>query len=652
MPNQMPKVLLCGFQSFAAQGLAQQLHESGCVVDGFARRKTTPISGLRQQVSGHICNLSENVEFDESYDIVVNYLLLKNESIEENKQYLKQLLDFCVLKRVKHLIHISSVSVYPGSLVDIDESSPIETEPNAKGAYGALKVASDNFLLQNVPEAICLSLVRPGFILGEGLVDPIVGMALRTPFNRLFVIGNRKNVVPITTREILNRAISELVRKEPTKAASKQPYILVSPNSPDRLTYLRHLSAEAGYGKSPIWFPNPLWHAAAASAGLAELIFRIKRSIRKPIANATRIQRFATNATSASLKMNLEVDWRKEVISSIEGQEKNYAIPNIDKSSKTSPLPIGYVGWGRIVKRLGLNSRIIAYDLVERTDESGQKIERIGDSPLAPASLYVVATPGPQHHKAIDQLSHLDCPILVEKPLAYDETQLNAWLAFSKRHIAPVSVCHNYRFKSNVLEMWDFLSRYNAGLIKHVDVWFQSPPVANESTPWLRDERQSRTLLYDYSIHFLDLACQLNHGNWELDNVRAEKNQRGETSLIQGLASSSTYSVAFLLRQGAMPRRAKIRFVFQNYDVALDFFPETFYASMSPASPSLLRRKATVLAKATRQKVFEKLTGQDSDRSHDHAISCSLSGSITPLRIEELSSFYRLLFKLGDRVYS
>ncbi len=660
MPYQNKKVLICGFQSFAAQGLPQRLLESGCLVDGFARRKTGPVFGLRQQISGNADKLTENAEFDQSYDIVLNYLLLKNGSIAENEQYLQQLIDFCLQKGVKHLIHISSVSVYPGRLVDVDESSPIETNPSAKGAYGALKVASDNYLLHNTPDSICLSFVRPGFILGKGLVDPIVGMAFRTPFNRLFLLGNRKNHVPITTREIVNRAVTVLAQKETTALKSKQCYILVSPNSPDRLTYLKQLSTDAGYGKSPLWLPNPLWQAAASMLGILELGLNSKRNLRKPISNATRAQRFSSTKTATTLGLDLEVDWRREIIASIDGQERNFSLPPPIERPMTDPSKIGYIGWGRIVqqkhlpalKRLGLNPKIVAYDLFERTDPNGQKIERIDISPLVPASLYVVATPGPQHHQAIEHCSKLTCPVLIEKPLAYNEEQLNAWLAFSTTYPSSLSVCHNYRFKSNVLQMWDFLKRYNSGPIKHVDVWFQSPPVANESTPWLRDEHRSRTLLYDYSIHFLDLACQLNPGEWKLNLARAEKNYRGETALIQGQATSSSYSVSFLLRQGSIPRRAKIRFVFQNYDATLDFFPETFSASMSPASPNILRRNASDLAKITRQKVYEKLTGKDSDRSHDLAILSSLSHSEQPLLIDRLSNFYRLLFCLGDCVYA
>src|SRR4029079_17625193 len=99
---------------------------------------------------------------------------------------------------------------YPASVRQIDETTPIETRPERKGAYGSLKVASDQFLLANKPAGLKLSLVRPGFILSQGLADPIVGMAFRTPFNRLLLIGSPSNVVPLTTRDKVNDVLVAL----------------------------------------------------------------------------------------------------------------------------------------------------------------------------------------------------------------------------------------------------------------------------------------------------------------------------------------------------------------------------------------------------------------------------------------------------------
>lgn len=656
-----PRVLICGYRAFACEGLPGLLSAEGCKVDGYARRSGQPIYGLRNQISGDASQIDLLDGFDEEYDIVVNFLLLKDEDIERNKNYLDSLIRLCIAKRVKHLIHISSVSVYPGKTSKIDESTPMETNPDTKGRYGALKVASDRHLLKNLPSHVHLSLVRPGFILGKGLVDPIVGMAFRTPFNRLLVLGDRKNVVPITTKELVHQAICKLALAKPAPETASNAYLLVSPDSPTREVFLNFLCRAAGFGKGILWVPRWLWKATAYQAGIAESLLRLKLNVKKTLLNASRQQNFDSSETAKRLAIDLNVDWKTRLVQSLESQEKNFVIPEVLSAKSTNFPSIGFIGWGRIVKQkhlpalkiLKCKPAILAYDLKASVSSEGQSIRAIDGSPLEDARLYVVATPGPAHGKAVAKLEQVTCPIIVEKPLAYDPSDLDRWLKFSAGRQAPVMVCHNYRFKANVNQMWELVEAYNPGPIQHVDVWFQSPPVANEGAVWLKDERKARTLLYDYGIHFLDVACMLSKDAWKIDCVRAEQNSRQETSLIQGQVSCDTYSVSFLMRQGSIPRRASLRYVFQNYDVTLDFFPETFSTSMGSRSPSLMRRDARTLSSSIRKKAFEKIMHRDSDTSHAtiyrHALESDAS---SPVSVQGLESFYRLLYAIGDRVYS
>ena len=97
------------------------------------------------------------------------------------------------------------------------------------------------------------------------------------------------------------------------------------------------------------------------------------------------------------------------------------------------------------------------------------------------AEMAVIATPGPKHIDALPLLSSFQGKVLVEKPLGYTWDEYQRWLDYSASSKNQVSVCHNYRFKSNVLEMWGFLRKYNSGALRHVSVLFQSLPVAQES---------------------------------------------------------------------------------------------------------------------------------------------------------------------------
>jgi nucleoside-diphosphate-sugar epimerase len=654
-------VLVIGYQAFAARGLGEELASKGFVVDGFARRMGTAELGYRSTIHGSVSSLLATPGFDDHYDIVINFLLIKDGGIDPNTGYLDALLEFCRRKTVNHLIHISSVSVYPGDVTHVNESTAIESNPNEKGKYGALKVATDQFLKDNLHGLCRLTLLRPGFILGKGLSDPIVGMAFRTPYNRLLVLGSRTNTVPITTRKIVHRALVQLALDDNRQSNKIDAYILVSSNSPTREKFLHFLCQNAGMGKAVIGFPSWLWKVSGYAAGVAEKLLGTGFNAKKTLINAARNQSFDSSRSASNLGISLDVDWQEELLESLEGQAKNFATRDFHRIPRPDLSSVGFIGWGRIVKQkhlpalkqLKFSPKILAYDVQDRQDETGQLIQTIPSDTLEPAQLYVVASPGPAHIQSISPLSSVECPILVEKPLAYNMEELEAWKSFAATRKHKIVTCHNYRYKQNVLEMTKHLATYNPGEIKHVDLWFQSPPVSNESAAWLKDERASRTLLYDYSIHFLDVATMFCNGPWSLDSVRSELNARDETALIQGQATCEKYSLSFLIRQGAMPRRSRIRFVFQNYDVTLGFFPETFSYSMSNESPYLERQNAGKLGAAIRRKIIEKLRHKDSDHSHAEIISEAIDASRdSQISVENLYEFYKLLFTIGDRVYS
>lgn len=124
------------------------------------------------------------------------------------------------------------------------------------------------------------------------------------------------------------------------------------------------------------------------------------------------------------------------------------------------------------------------------------------------AAVRPIATRGPAQIESIAPLIGVEGSILVEKPLGTIRTALTNWTDFAPQRSSPIYVLHNYRLKSNVLEMLGFLRRYTSGKIHKVSVDFQSPPVTS-GCHWRRKERHQRTLLFDYFDHFYDLATML-----------------------------------------------------------------------------------------------------------------------------------------------
>jgi predicted dehydrogenase len=298
---------------------------------------------------------------------------------------------------------------------------------------------------------------------------------------------------------------------------------------------------------------------------------------------------------------------------------------------------------------------IEACDLHGFVAKDGRQVKPLPSCDLSDSDLVVIASPGPAHTEAIERLRMASgANVLVEKPLCYSAEELAQWRSFAADHSGRVLVCHNYRYKRNVVEMVRFLKVHPPGALHHVHLDFSSPAVTNDSVAWMRNERRARTLLLDYSLHFVDIACMFARPEtrWEIDHCRHELNARGQTSVIEGNVRAD-YSVSFVLRQGFAPRRTRLLFTFQNYSVSLGFFPETFVPHMSNDSPWLYKREQKVRARATRQKILDKLLNRDSDMSH--AAVFAAAGAPTDaapgLTVERVAPFYDLLFRLADRVY-
>ena len=73
------------------------------------------------------------------YTCVINFIILKGLSVEDNILYIQSLLEFCQQKHVKRLIQISSISVYPNEAVEVNEQSEIEKDWHNKGGYANVK---------------------------------------------------------------------------------------------------------------------------------------------------------------------------------------------------------------------------------------------------------------------------------------------------------------------------------------------------------------------------------------------------------------------------------------------------------------------------------------------------------------------------------
>lgn len=209
------KILIIGNRSFVASGLEKILINAGLEVDCYTRGSNERKEGNNN--SGNIMELASNTNLDEKYDIVLNFVILKNEDTDENIRFIKSLIDFCKLKNVKQLIHFSSIMVYDNNEKTINEKTEIEEITHKKG-YGEVKIEVDKYLLsqQNLPFKV--SLVRPGYVLAENRACPFIK---RLPLGISIIKGNRNSVQPIVKREDIHKALLNMIQLN----SSEQVYL-------------------------------------------------------------------------------------------------------------------------------------------------------------------------------------------------------------------------------------------------------------------------------------------------------------------------------------------------------------------------------------------------------------------------------------------
>ena len=227
------KILICGERSFAATGLYDKLINAGYVVDCFSRGDEE--SRVGNFITGNVFSISSNKFLSETYDIVINFIIIKNANREDNIKYLKSLSSFCKTHKIKKVFQISSISVYSNELKNINEKSPIETNLNRKGEYAAIKIEADNFLEVDNEGKYTVSYIRPGFIYSKDSFNSLTGIGVKI-FGRVAVLfGNKSSTLPIIERSRLHTSILKIVKKD----SIKKVFLVLENNKFTKHDYLR-----------------------------------------------------------------------------------------------------------------------------------------------------------------------------------------------------------------------------------------------------------------------------------------------------------------------------------------------------------------------------------------------------------------------------
>ena len=223
--KQMCKILILGATSFVANGFKELLLQDGYEVDTFGRK------------NGNYLEIDKYKGLATEYDTVVNFAVLKDQSIDDNVHYLKALLKMCKERKVKKLIHFSSIMVYSRNNKEVNEQTPIESSSETiMRGYGQIKIITDEYLtsmMNAMPFEIIR--VRPGFVLSPGMSCPFIKRV--GPVS--IILGNKNSTMPIVRREDIHKALISIIKKE-----TNLPVYLFLPN--DSMTKYEYAKKTVG----------------------------------------------------------------------------------------------------------------------------------------------------------------------------------------------------------------------------------------------------------------------------------------------------------------------------------------------------------------------------------------------------------------------
>jgi nucleoside-diphosphate-sugar epimerase len=206
----MSEILICGASSFVARGVLNKLGDRGYVVDCYSRGNTSRDGVI---VRGDYLSIASNKMLKDHYDIVINYAVLKDGSVESNLLYIKSLIQMCIGKGVTKLIHFSSVMVYGYHESKITENSPVDSlDETWKKGYGEFKIAVDQYFM-SIRDTLPfeLVLVRPGYVLADNRPCPFI---IPLPLGFTLIKGNSKSKQPIVKREEIHKALVKIIETE------------------------------------------------------------------------------------------------------------------------------------------------------------------------------------------------------------------------------------------------------------------------------------------------------------------------------------------------------------------------------------------------------------------------------------------------------
>jgi predicted dehydrogenase len=262
----------------------------------------------------------------------------------------------------------------------------------------------------------------------------------------------------------------------------------------------------------------------------------------------------------------------------------------------------GLVGCGQVVQDLHLpawsaipEARLVAIcdpsqnalDAVSRRVPAARCYISFDDflSENGDLSFVILATPGSTHSSLAQKILEKGINLLCEKPLALNAAEAHWMCARADETGAMLTAIHNYRFKENTQQALSAMRKGHLGDIVAVNLKFRSGALFDDPVRWRRNEREHRTLLFDYAIHLVDIALLFLGPLRSLQFVDADVDSAGIQRVLFGTLHQSGARGVFDLMVDAASTSTELEVLGESAGLSLQFFPQGFRMLRSRDNP-------------------------------------------------------------------
>ena len=620
------KILVTGASGFLGSSFVRRAQSEGHDIAAVVRRMPALEAVNMRLINADIRDMRASATADA--DAVVHFATATSgpdaEFIATAVQGTLAVLEAAVAANVRTFVHISSMSAYSvTSARDADGEIPLENHPEGRGAYARAKVLAERAIRERAADgslsAIDVSVLRPGFVLGELTASPLGGCAAELPGGLAIGLGNADHAVPVVDVEDLNTSILAVLGELPV-AGRLRTYDVLS-RVPSKREFIALHERLTGRPERTLWVPELI---AAALAGGIDALQQLRGQPPRARSSVRRLYDFDPRTLPwrrlwGDFGLEPQADERKALLRALSGarrplpdHEESRPMPEIAEIARISSslrAPAGervatvVVGAGRIASEMHLAAlkalpRLHVRAVVDTNLARGRALaSRLNaravptldelDEDLLTNGLGVIATPGNTHAALAMSLLDRGASVVLEKPAA---TTLEGWeeiVASAKRTERPVSVVQNYRLRPSAINLWRFLGTHEVGPLRYARLIFRTQRLHREPARWMRDEKRHRALLVELGVHFLDLAFVVGGGIRTIEHVVTEDDATGAATVrVEGAALLDRGGrLAFELDASGDAQQTQLSLEFDRATCVLDFFPDGFRILPQRANP-------------------------------------------------------------------